>query len=145
MSPIEYVLDALGGTTVFKGAAMPTVTELRDRIRRGLPFRSLESVRERLQLTIPEAATMLHMAPRTMARRRHARKLDADQSDRLYRLVRMAAHAVAVFGTEEKAITWLRRPNRALNGEPPFGLLDTDIGTRQIEDLLGRLEHGIPS
>jgi len=83
MTATEYVIEVLGGPTVFKGRTLPTASELRDRIRRGLPFRALDSVRARLQLTVPEAATVLHMPPRTMARRSVARRLAADESDRL--------------------------------------------------------------
>jgi putative toxin-antitoxin system antitoxin component (TIGR02293 family) len=143
MTTTEYVIEVLGGSTVFKGRTLPTASELRDRIKRGLPFRSLDSVRERLQLSVPEAASVLHMPPRTLARRRLARRLAADESDRLYRVARVAAQAVAALGSEDRAATWLRRPNRALNGELPIRLLDTDVGARQVEDVLGRIEHGI--
>jgi putative toxin-antitoxin system antitoxin component (TIGR02293 family) len=143
MTATEYVIEALGGASIFKGGNVPTAAELRERVERGLPYRSLESVRERLRLTLPEFASVLHMPPRTLARRKQARRLDADESDRLYRLARMAAHAVAVFGTEDKATTWLHRPNRALGGETPVRLLGTDIGARQVEEVLGRLEHGL--
>lgn len=145
MTATEYVVDVLGGPRVFRGRELPTSSQMRDRIKEGLPFSSLESVRERLHLSVPEAASVLHMPARTLARRRQSRKLAADESDRLYRLARIAAQAVAVFGTEEKASTWLRRPNRALNSELPIRLLDTDVGTRQVEDILGRIEHGIVS
>jgi predicted dinucleotide-binding enzyme len=73
MTASEYVVEVLGGPSVFKGRAVPTSTELRERIRQGLPYRSLESVRERLRLSVPEAADVLHMPTRTMARRRQAR------------------------------------------------------------------------
>jgi putative toxin-antitoxin system antitoxin component (TIGR02293 family) len=145
MTATEYVVDVLGGASVFKGQTVPTSTELRERIKRGLPYRSLESVRERLRLSVPEAASVLHMPARTLARRRQTRKLDGDESDRLYRIARVAAHAFGVFGAEDKAATWLRRPNRALNGELPIHLLDTDLGARQVEDILGRIEHGVVS
>lgn len=145
MTATEYVIGVLGGPKVFKGRTLPNATELRDRVRTGLPYQSLESIRERLNLSLPEVAIVLHVPLRTLARRRHGRKLDADESDRLYRLARIAAQAVAVLGTEEKAATWLRRANRALNGEVPLGLLDTDLGARQIEDVLGRIEHGVVS
>jgi putative toxin-antitoxin system antitoxin component (TIGR02293 family) len=145
MTATEYLIDVLGGASVFKGGAAPTSTELRERIKKGLPYRSLESVRERLQLSVPEAVSMLHMPARTLARRKQTRKLDADESDRLYRIARVAAQAFAVFGAEDKASTWLRRPNRALSGELPIDLLDTDVGARQIEDILGRIEHGVVS
>ena len=145
MTATEYVVQALGGPSVFKGRASPTPIELRARIKQGLPYRSLESIRERLQLSVPEAANVLHMPPRTLARRRQAGKLDPDESDRLYRIALVAGQAVAVFGAEDKAATWLRRPNRALNGELPIRLLDTDVGAQQVEDILGRIEHGIVS
>ena len=145
MTATEYVVDVLGGSRVFRGGTAPTSTQLRDRIKKGLPYSSLESVRERLHLSVPEAASVLQMPARTLARRRLSRKLGADESDRLYRLARVAAQAVDVFGTEDKAATWLRRPNRALNDEWPIRLLDTDVGTRQVEDTLGRIAHGVIS
>ena len=145
MTATEYVVEVLGGARVFRSRELPTSSQMRDRIKEGLPFSSLESVRERLRLSVPETASVLRMPARTLARRRHSRRLAADESDRLYRLARIAAQAVAVFGTEDKASTWLRRPNRALNNELPIRLLDTDVGTRQVEDILGRIEHGVVS
>ena len=143
MTATEYVVDVLGGPRVFKGRAIPTSAEWRVRIKSGLPYRSLESVRERFHLSLPETAAVLHVPLRTLARRRLGRKLDAHESDRLYRLARIAAHAVVVFGTDEKAATWLRRPNRALNHEAPIQILDTDEGARQVDDVLGRIEYGV--
>jgi putative toxin-antitoxin system antitoxin component (TIGR02293 family) len=145
MTATEYLIHVLGGSKVFRGRELPTSAQMRDRINDGLPFSSLESVRERLHLSVPEAAAVLQMPARTFARRRSSRKLAADESDRLYRLARIAAQAFGVFGTEEKASAWLRRPNRALNHELPLRLLDTDLGSRQIEDLLGRIAHGVVS
>jgi putative toxin-antitoxin system antitoxin component (TIGR02293 family) len=143
MTTAEYVVDVLGGPGVFRSTGIPTAADLRKRIKQGLPYRSLESVRERLRLSVPETASVLHMPARTLARRKQSRRLDIHESDRLYRIARVAAQAFAVFGTEEKAAAWLRRPNRALGGEFPIQLLDTDVGVRHVEDVLGRIEHGI--
>jgi putative toxin-antitoxin system antitoxin component (TIGR02293 family) len=146
MTAAEYLIDVLGGPRIFKvcrGRTIPTAAELRARINSGLPYSALESVRARFQLSLLEAAIVLHVPLRTLARRKEGRRLGADESDRLYRLARLGAHAVTVFGTEEKAATWLRRPNRALNNESPIRLLDTDIGARQVEDVLGRIEYGV--
>lgn len=143
MTAIDYAIQVLGGPRVFKSRTTPTSAELRRHVKRGLPYRSLESLRERLRLSVPEAAQVLHIPPRTLARRRRSRRLDADESDRLYRIARVAGQAFAVFDTEEKAAAWLARPNRALNGEVPLRLLDTDVGARQVEDVLGRIEHGV--
>lgn len=143
MTQADYVLDVLGGETVFRGPRRSDPAELRTRIKSGLPYRSLESVCRRLQLTLPETATILHTPMRTLARRKRERRLQAVESDRLVRLARVAAHAVSVFGDEQTAAAWLRRPNRALGGEMPFGLLDTEVGTAQVQDVLGRIEYGI--
>jgi putative toxin-antitoxin system antitoxin component (TIGR02293 family) len=48
-------------------------------------------------------------------------------------------------GSEEKAARWLHTPNRALGGNLPLELLDTDLGSRQVEEVLGRIEHGVYS
>jgi putative toxin-antitoxin system antitoxin component (TIGR02293 family) len=96
---------------VFTRRALPTPTELRDRIRQGLPYRSLKSVRE-LLLSGLEVAAILHIPDRTRARRRQARRLRADESDRLYRVARVAGFAVSALGSEDKAATWLHRTAR---------------------------------
>src|SRR5262245_27941546 len=103
MTTAEYLLDVLGGRRVFRGRTAPSKVDLRDRVRTGLPYDALESVRGRLHLSLPEIAVVLNVPLRTLARRKQRRKLDAHESDRLYRLVHIAAHAVAVFGNEEKA------------------------------------------
>ena len=137
----EYVIHVLGGAAVFTRQTAPTSAELHRGIKRGLPYRSFESLRERLGLSVAEAASVLGLPPRTLARRRKTRKLDVQESDRLYRIARVAAYAFGVLGNEQAAINWLRRPNRALGGEIPLHLLDTDLGARQVEDVLGRIEH----
>jgi len=53
--------------------------------------------------------------------------------------------AEEVLGTAEKAARWLKKPNRALGGAVPLAQLDTDIGARQVEEILGRIEHGLYS
>ena len=65
------------------------------------------------------------------------------ESDRLSHLARVTIMAMQILGTQEKAKQWLERPNRALGGEVPLHLLDTDIGARQVEAVLGRIDYGI--
>jgi putative toxin-antitoxin system antitoxin component (TIGR02293 family) len=143
MTQTDYVVEVLGGVKVFREPKRVDAAELRTRIKRGLPYSALESVRDRLKLTLPETADLLNTPVRTLARRKRERKLASIESDRLVRFARDAAHAVAVFGDEGTAADWLRRPNRALAGETPLQLLDTEVGTRQVDDVLSRIEYGI--
>jgi len=56
---------------------------------------------------------------------------------------RVLSQAVEVLGSIDKARLWLKTPNRALGCEMPLDLLDTEIGTRQVEEALLRLNYGI--
>lgn len=64
-------------------------------------------------------------------------------SDRLSRFVRILAETSDVLGSEEKASHWLHAPNQALGGKTPLSLIDTDVGARQVEEVLGRIEQGV--
>lgn len=135
-------MDLLGGGAVLERRPRSSA-ELRARILDGLPYAALESVMGRFHLERGEVCEALDLSARTFSRRRVERRLRPDESDRLYRLARIAARAVEVFGGTEKAARWLHRPNRALGGHPPLGLLRTDLGSRQVEQVLGRIEHGV--
>jgi hypothetical protein len=58
-------------------------------------------------------------------------------------LVRVVARAVEVFGNSEKALRWINAPVRSLGNQTPVSLLDTPGGMTQVEDALGRIEHGV--
>jgi putative toxin-antitoxin system antitoxin component (TIGR02293 family) len=137
----EALVEALGGKKVFKRRIV-NVDQLRETVKAGLPYASLEALISKFGLAREEAAAALHLPHRTIARRKKEQKLQADESDRLLRLARVSAQASATLGSDEKAVRWLRRPNRALGNRAPLDLIDSDIGTRQVEEVLGRIEHG---
>ena len=138
------VLQMLGGEKTLRrkvSSPMKWVEALRE----GLPYTSLEALMRALGLSRQEAAATLSVPLRTLVRRKRQRRLQSDESDRVFRLATVAAHAVEVFGTLERAGRWLRRSNRALGGEIPLELLDTEVGARQVDEILGRIEHGLYS
>ena len=61
------------------------------------------------------------------------------------RLVPVIAHAVAVFGDEQKATHWLSTPLAILENRTPTELLSSDEGLELVERTLTRIEHNIPS
>ncbi len=91
----------------------------------------------------PAELDRLALSRKTLAHRRVLGSLTPDQSDRFSRLLRIVEETEATFGDREKAHTWLRRPTPLLDGEAPLDRLDTDIGTRQVEAMLGRIAHGL--
>jgi putative toxin-antitoxin system antitoxin component (TIGR02293 family) len=46
-------------------------------------------------------------------------------------------------GSQAGAVAWLREPNGALGGRAPLGLLRSDEGAVLVEQILGRIDHGI--
>lgn len=81
---------------------------------------------------------------RTLDRRREDKQpLTIIEADRLFRVIRVALRAIEALGDTVKAAAWLRTPNRALRGEAPMSLLQTDSGARLVERTLGRIEHGV--
>jgi putative toxin-antitoxin system antitoxin component (TIGR02293 family) len=113
-------------------------------VREGLPWLLYQDVLTDLGMTDQTAAGVLHIPPRTLARRKGGR-LDPQESERLLRLVRLVARSTDVLGNRGKAMHWLSASNRALEGAVPLSLLDTDIGTQAIEAVLLRIEHGVYS
>lgn len=144
MPHTSYILEVLGGRKALR-RQIASLADLRDTVRAGLPYASLEALMGKFGLARTEAAAAINLPQRTIARRKKERRLRADESDRLFRLARIAAQAAAVLGSEEKAARWLHRPNRALGNRTPLELIDSDIGARQVEALLGRIEHGLLS
>ncbi len=85
---------------------------------------------------------VLGISERTIQRRHSvAAPLSPVASDRLSRIDRIFSLAVEVFGDQDKAAQWLKRPSRALGNEVPLQLLDTDAGTQQVERELRQIEH----
>ena len=66
-------------------------------------------------------------------------------SDRLYRIARIFALAIDVFRDKRTAAAWLRESQFGLGGRAPFMTLQTEAGTREVEELLGRIMHGVIS
>ena len=137
----ETIVEALGGKKVFK-RRIANVDELRETVKAGLPYASLEALMSKFGLDRQEVAAALHLSQRTIARRKKEQRLQTDESDRLLRLARVSAQATGTLGSEDKAAQWLRRPNRALGNQSLLDIIDTDIGAKQVEEVLGRIEHG---
>jgi putative toxin-antitoxin system antitoxin component (TIGR02293 family) len=81
-----------------------------------------------------------------LARRQQEGKLTPEESDRLLRASRVFTRALELFeGDAAAALSWLSEPQVALGGIVPLEIADTEIGANEVESLIGRLEHGIPS
>ena len=136
------VAALLGGRAVFRGG-ITDAGQMLEVVRKGLPYAALEALVRVIEVVSGEVTRLLGVAPRTLARRKVARRLAPAESDRLYRLAYITLLASEVLGSLDKAKGWLSQPNRALAGTAPIQILDTEIGERQVEEVLERINHGI--
>lgn len=84
------------------------------------------------------------IADRTLDRRiAQGEALRIEEADGLLRLLRVRDHAIRVFDEAALAEEWLRSPNPALDNEIPMTMAATDIGAREVEAVLTRIEHGV--
>ena len=118
-------------------------TELVGRIQRGLPFSEFEAVRKQLDLPLDEFASKLSISRATLHRRKNAGRLSPDESDKVVRFSRLLEHAAAVFGNVEKGRAWLKFPQYGLGGIVPLDYAKTEIGAREVDNLLGRIDYGV--
>jgi putative toxin-antitoxin system antitoxin component (TIGR02293 family) len=110
--------------------------------RQGVSVDRVERLISSGRLTLAEIDRVV-LPRKTLSHRRKIGALTPEQSDRLVRVVRIIAAAEETFGSQEKAARWLRRPTTALDGDAPIALLDTTEGSREVEHLLARIDHGL--
>lgn len=117
---------------------------LHRKVREGFSYSALERFRRTADLSAAEVGAVLQIPERTFHRRKIEGRLRADESDRLLRFTRLFGKALELFeGDAGAARAWLEHPLAALGGARPIELARTDPGAGAVEDVIGRLEHGV--
>ena len=112
-------------------------------IRKGLPASSLEQMAVALGLTKSLLAEKLRIAKRTLARKESAHlALSADESEKVMRVARIRNLARSLFNSDEGISQWLMKPDAALGNRAPLDFLDTELGAREVEDLIQSIAYG---
>lgn len=113
-------------------------------IMEGLPYSAFDHLRDNTGLTRKELSSLAGITARTLARRKESGRLEPEESDRTARLSRVFAAALDLFEHDaDAAREWMSRERRALGGETPWRMARTEPGAREVEALVGRLEHGV--
>ncbi|GEM_PF-6007393 len=112
-------------------------------IEAGLPAAVVREFALASGMTMADLGSIVGTSERTMSRKvANGESLEPAESDRAYRLFDAVARAVHAFGDVEKALRWLRRDVPSLGGRKPIALLRTEIGTRDVQSALDRIEFG---
>ena len=138
---VESIVELLGGPATLQ-ADVHQEFDLISIVRAGIPAVSIRSLADKTQTPIGLVGEIVQIDKSTLMRRlRENRRLKPDESDRVLRFARAFALAKSAMGDDARV--WFKTENRALGGVKPIELLDTDSGAREVENVLGRIEHGV--
>ncbi|MBN1151348.1 DUF2384 domain-containing protein [candidate division WOR-3 bacterium] len=110
----------------------------------GIPYSAFLKFQKNLEMNASELAELLQISVRTLQRRKIAGKLEPDESDRLVRLSRVFWKAIELFeGDFDSAKKWLSEKQVGLGNLRPIDFIKSETGAKEVENLMGRLEHGV--
>ncbi len=118
-------------------------TEVIRAIKKGLPLKAFDRLRDRLEVTEARLAGVVGIKLRTLARRKIEGRFTPEESDRIHRLTGLMDRTAEFFRSEEKAAGWLKAPQYHFRDITPLDFADTEVGTREVYQLLGRIENGV--
>lgn len=126
------------------GLAPTDTSGLIRQIDMGFSFAALRELAWHTGIDLTVLASIIGIPERTLARRKAADRLAPEESERLLRISGIFEKAVELFdGNVDSAIQWLTNPKMALNCEKPLFYSRTELGAREVENLLGRIEYGV--
>ena len=129
---------------VLLGLKLFDTPELLKAVNKGFAYRTFERFQRNIVLPVESVMLLVNIPRRTLTRRKHEGRFAPEESDRLVRASRVYGKALELFEANITAASnWLRTPQRGLGGAVPLVVAQTDVGSREVERLLGRLEHGV--
>ncbi len=104
----------------------------------------LNRLAQQLGVTLKELAPLLQVSESTLHRLRRQTAFTGPTAERVELLLAIIQHGMRVYGGDEQALRdWLRYPLGELDERTPLQTLTTIAGFTQVDDVLGRIEHGI--
>lgn len=139
------VAALLGGPKILQCESLEML-DMHNAIMRGLPAATLVHLTKSLvHLGVLDLGRALGVSERTIHRHveQNSGRLGTALGSRVWRFAELLSHAMIVFGGQEKAERWLSSNVMGLDGMRPIDLLQTSVGAKLIDELLGRLEYGV--
>ncbi len=118
--------------------------KLYESLNRGFSYQVYNRLSTLSGLTKKEISRIASISPATLRRRAKTGKFSKDESDRLYRFLKVLDAATDFYGGDrEIAIRWLTGPVRGLGYRKPVDMLGTSAETDSVIKLIERLEWGV--
>ena len=138
------VVDLLGGERAI-GTKVERELDFDREIKRGFRPQVFTSFKKSTKLANSVLSRALGVSARTIDRFGVAKgvtRIKPAVSDRLYRIAKIVALAEQTLEDREQALAWLSSQQAGIGNRIPVDLLETEAGTREVEEELQRIEHG---
>lgn len=142
---LDVLLNYLGGKKLLHITEKPQdFLVFHTSISHGFPAKCAIHFKELTGFTNLEMSKLLGISEKTFVRWqvKPQKLINPVSSDRLFRTAKVMVLAAEVLEDENEARSWMSEPQIGLDNKRPRELLTTEIGARQVEDLLLRMEHG---
>ena len=139
----DRIANVMGGRAILR-RRVHSIRDLERTVARGLPKRALRSTVERVLTNKADVRrVMFRLVPESTFKRRV--RLSPAESERTERLARVIAAAEYAWNNQADAREWLAKRHPELGRRSPLETAMTELGARQVEELLDRLVYGIPA
>lgn len=137
------VVSLLGGKQSI-GAKVERELDFDEEIKKGFRLAVFVSFKKNTDLPNTVLCRVLGVSPRSVERMVVSRvpRIKPAISDRLYRTAKIFALAEETLEDRSQALEWLESKQAGLGDRSPMELLETEAGTREVEEELARIEHG---
>lgn len=126
------------------GAKSEGLPDLIRQVERGFSYHALEAMEAHSGISVARLGELIGIPERTLARRKISGRLTSDESERLLRISSVFTQALELFeGDPVAALRWLNTAKKALGDQTPLHYSRTELGAREVENLIGRLEDGV--
>ncbi len=136
--------EVLGGKRVL-GGPMTSLVELSSAVEQGLPKVTLRNVARRVFDEPSEQRALIYRVVPEATWKRRRERLSHAESERTERLARVVALAEDVWQDAAQTRHFLTTPHPEIGGKSPLDAALTELGARQVEEVIARILYGFPA
>ena len=113
--------------------------------REGVSKKDLETLKEKTELDYDTLAKALSVTRATLINKKGKEKFNPSLSERIVGLADIYSYGYEVFEDNERFNEWMFRPNKALGGQTPYDVIDSQFGREEVRNIIGRIDYGVYS
>ena len=142
----EKIAEVLGGYRIL-GRSVRNLHDLDTIVREGMPKMALDTIIAALASDSSGVDLTVQIRNKIVPRATYQRvdRFNLQVGETTERLARLYALAFSVFESREAAARFLMTPHPELGGRAPLDAALTEIGGREVEEVIERGLHGLPA